>query len=88
MNDVTEVTPSLYVCGKTAINDEIIQRLEITLIINSAKELTNYEASSPDLSLTCVKIPVHDMQESYLYPYFMVNSGYLVLIIMPIIRPF
>ena len=72
MNDVSEITPHLYVCGKMAINDEILKQLGITLIINSAKELSNYEPSSGELSLTLVKIPVHDVREAYLYPYFMV----------------
>ena len=72
MNDVTEVTPNLFVCGKHAITDDIIERLGITMIINSAKELQNYECKSKDLSLTYVKIPVHDQSESLLQPYFMV----------------
>jgi len=71
MNDVTEVTPNLYVCSKWAINDEIIQRLGITMIINSAKGLDNYKPASKDLSLIYVNIPVRDQSDAHIYPYFM-----------------
>ena len=79
MNELTEVTPNLFVCGKFAINDADIERLGITLIINSAKELENYKPVSTDLSPMCVKIPVQDNPDAHLYPYFMVyifrNTG-------------
>lgn len=69
MNEVTEITPHLYVCGEMAINDEMLTKLGITLIINSAGELRNYETTSEDLQLTFVKVPVRDTQ-TLLYPYF------------------
>ena len=82
-NDLTEVTPNLFVCGKFAINDPDIERLGITLIINSAIELENYKPASTDISLICVKIPVQDNHAAHLYPYFMVcifhNTGLAVL---------
>ena len=72
MNDVTEVTPNLFVTAKYAIKDATIKGLGITMIINSAKELNNYEPASKDLSIISVKIPVHDHSDAHLYPYFMV----------------
>jgi hypothetical protein len=73
MNDVTEVTPNLFVTSKSAINDATIKGLGITMIINSAKELDNYEPASKDLSLIYVKVPVHDHSDAPIYPYFMVR---------------
>ena len=70
MDDISEVTPQLYVCGKHAITDAAIERLGITMIINSAKELENYASSSKDIYY--IKIPVHDQSEALLHPYFKV----------------
>ena len=75
MDDVTEVTPHLYVCGQMAINDKILRRLEITVIVNAAKELENYVTFSDDIELTTVKIPVRDGAVP-LYPYFEVSYLY------------
>ena len=72
MNDVTEVTPNLFVTAKYAIKDGTLKGLGITMIINSAKELNNYEPDAKDLSIIYVKIPVHDNSDAHLYPYFMV----------------
>ena len=77
MNSVTEITPSLFVCGKTAINDTVLKELGITMIINSSKELENY-ADYPGIQtlgieLISVKIPVYDQEDSQLIPYFMVS---------------
>ena len=70
MDDISEVTPHLYVCGEHAITDAAIERLGITMIINSAKELENYASSSKDIYY--IKIPVHDQSEALLQPYFKV----------------
>ena len=70
IDDISEVTPHLYVCGKHAITDAAIERLGITMIINSAKELENYASSSKDIYY--IKIPVHDQSEALLHPYFKV----------------
>ena len=72
MNDLTKVTPNLFVCAKYVINDADIKRLGITLIVNAAKELENYKPASTDLSLITVKIPVQDNSDAHIYPYFMV----------------
>ena len=77
INAVTEITPSLFVCGKTAINDTVLNDLGVTMIINSSKELENY-ADHPGIQtlgieLISVKIPVYDQEESQLMPYFMVR---------------
>ena len=84
IEEVTEVTPYLYVCGQMAINDAVIKQLGITVIVNAAQELNNYVASSErgmeyieDRELTFVKIPVRDAAESHLYPYFEVSIRYL-----------
>ena len=76
MEDVTEVTPHLYVCGQMAINDKILIQLGITVIVNAAKELENYVTSSEDLKLSLVKIPARDGTFP-LYPYFEVSIRYL-----------
>ena len=77
INDVTEITPSLFVCGKTAINDTVIKDLGINLIINSAKELENYAdypgSQTLGSEIISVKIPVYDQVEGHLLPYFMVK---------------
>ena len=79
MNEVSEITPSLFVCGKTAINDKVIEDLGVTLIINSAKELENY-ADYPGIQIKDLKnkvisvmIPVYDQVETNLLPYFLVS---------------
>ena len=80
MNEVSEITPSLFVCGKTAINDKVIEDLGINIIINSANELENY-ADYPGIQIAglkskviSVKIPVYDQVETNLLPYFQVNE--------------
>lgn len=77
MNEVSEITPCLFVCGKTAINDTVIKDLGITMIINSAKELENYAdypgSKTLETELISVKIPVYDRKDSNLLPYFMVR---------------
>ena len=80
MNEVSEITPSLFVCGKTAINDKVIEDLGINIIINSANELENY-ADYPGIQIAglkskviSVKIPVYDQVETNLLPYFQVSG--------------
>ena len=75
MDEISEVTPHLYVCGVMGITGEVLQDLGITLVVNSALELDNYRHSNPthDANIKVVKIPVRDVEGTYLLPYFKVK---------------
>ena len=77
-DDITEITPHLYVCGCTALEDDAIKSLGITLIINAAQELCNYRPKGDQpceelKNITCLKIPARDGAYR-LYPYFRVGK--------------
>lgn len=78
MDEITEITPNLFVCGLEAINGAILRELGITLIIN----VTHYVARLEDWSVQedpiihLIRIPVDDMETEVLYAYFKVGRFY------------
>ena len=78
MNEITQITPHLFVCGVDAINGPILRKLGITLIINVtnsvAHSLTQENWSVDDEPIiNLVQIPVDDWETEVLYPYFEVR---------------
>ena len=78
MDEITEITPNMFVCGLDAINGTILRKLGITLIIN----VTHYVARLEDWSVQSdpiihlIRIPVDDMETEVLYAYFKVCLCY------------
>ena len=71
MGKISEVTPCLYVSAGHAITADKLQDLGINLIINSTAELDNYKPPK-DSNIQVIRIPVKDLAETDLTPYFKV----------------
>ena len=75
MNEITQITPHLFVCGVDAINGPKLRKLGITLIINATNSVARVEDWSieDEPIINLVRIPVDDWETEALYPYFEVR---------------
>ena len=71
MGKISEVTPCLYVSAGHAITADKLQDLGINLVINSTAELDNFQPPK-DSNIQVIRIPVKDLAETDLMPYFKV----------------
>lgn len=66
---ISEVLPSLYLCGACAIvRPETIENLEIKFVVNATVELP--DTPLPDIRPDYLRVPIKDSRESNLIEYF------------------
>ena len=84
MNEITQITPNLFVCGVDAINGPILRKLGITLIINVTNAVANIENWSLEAEpiINLIRIPVDDWETEVLYPYFEVRVCVCVCVLL------
>ena len=76
MGKISEVTPCLYVSAGHAVTDQKLKDLGINLVINSTAELDNYQPPKGS-NIQVIRIPVKDLAETDLTPYFKVSMRML-----------
>lgn len=79
-NAISHIAPNLYLSAVTAINDQSLADLGITLIINATKELPMFPPKNSNIQ--SVRVPVYDNTDANLAPYFEVSQWNLIF------RPF
>ena len=67
-NAISQITQHLYLSAVTALNDQKLDELGITLIINASKELPMFPTKDPKIHN--VRVPVYDSIDQDLAPYF------------------
>ena len=70
LKEITEITPNLYLSSVAAISDANLHDKKINLIINATKELPIFPTADGGKQIHSVRIPVYDMVDETLYPYF------------------
>ena len=68
-NEISQITPILFVSALSAITDDKLKELGINLVVNATKDLPCYRPQE-GLDVSVIRVPVNDFVEANLMPYF------------------